>query len=182
MKLTYRIDKKDHTAFLRHHILRSSNVWRQYSVVLILGILWVSYTSYSRGEEFQTAVIFLAGYVLMTVLVYFVSSYVTVLSSIRRQSSAGDNNGLVGDHCFIVDDTAVCEQSGHVETRVKWIGIRKVAVAQDHAFIYYNSQSAFIVPKRAFAEESDFDQFVRDCVSRLPEHTLNPRLDHLVGE
>jgi len=176
MKLTYRIERKDHTAFLWHHMLRSANAWRQYSVVLILGIVGVSYQSYERGEDFQSAVTFIAGYILLMVLMFFFSSYVMIKSSIRNKLPAGEGNGVVGDHCFIVDETAVCEQSGHVETRVKWIGIRKVAVAQDHAFIYYNSQSAFIIPKRAFAEESDFDQFVRDCVSRLPEKTLNPRL------
>ena len=175
MKITYRIEKKDHYAFLWHHMLRSSNVWRQTGVLLILGILVLSYDSYHREIEFQTAVIFLAGYILLMVLLFFVSSYVTIKSSLR-QFSAGDNNGVVGDHCFIVDDAAVCEQAGPVEIRVKWIGIHKVSVGEDHAFIYYNSQTAFIVPKRAFAEESDFNQFVRDCISRLPEQTLNPRL------
>ena len=179
MKLTYRIEKKDHYAFLWHHMLRSSNAWRQYSVVLILGIVGLSYQFYERDQDFQTAVTFIAGYILLMVLLFFVSSYVTIASSIRRDSSAGDNNGVVGDHCFIVDDAAVCEQAGPVEIRVKWSGIQKVSVGEDHAFIYRNSQSAFIVPKRAFAEESDFNEFVRDCISRLPGHTLNARLDHV---
>ena len=178
MKLTYRIERKDHTAFLWHHMLRSANAWRQYSVVLILGIVGLSYQSYERGEEFQSAVTFIAGYILLMVLMFFFSSYVMIKSSIRNKLPAGEGNGVVGDHCFIVDETAVCEQSGPVEIRVKWIGIHKVSVGEAHAFIYYNPQTAFIVPKRAFAEESDFHQFVRDCVSRLPEHTLNPRLDH----
>jgi len=181
MKLTYRIEKKDHSAFLWHYFLRSSNTWRQYIVMLILGILALSYVSYNLGVQFKTAVTFIAGYVVLMVLMLFVSSYVTIKSSVRRYFSVSDNNGVVGDHCFIVDDSAVCEQVGPIETRVKWIGIRKVSVTEDHAFIYYTPQTAFIVPKRAFAEESDFNQFVRDCVSRLPEHTLNPRLDHARG-
>lgn len=174
MRLTYRIDRKDHIAFMRHHLLRSPNVRRQYSVMLTLCVLAVSFQSYYLGTDFQTAVVYLGVFILLAVLVLFGSSYFTVRLSIRR--NAADNNGLVGDHCFIVDDAAVCEQAGHVETRVKWIGIRKVSVSEDHAFIYYNSQTAFIVPKRAFADESDFSEFVRDCVSRLPEKTLNPRL------
>ena len=176
MKLTYRIEKKDHSAFQWHHLWRSSNVWRQYSVVLTLGIVLLSYEFYNRGLEFQTAATFIAGYILLMVLVFFVSNYVTLASAMKRLGSPGDNNGVIGDTCFIVDDAAVCEQAGPVEIRVKWIGIRKVSVGEDHAFIYYNPQAAFIVPKRAFVDESDFNQFVRDCISRLPEHTLNPRL------
>ena len=178
MKLTYRIEKKDHYAFQWHYILRSSNAWRQYSVVLILGMLGISYDSYNREADFQTAITYIAGYVLLMVLTFFVSSYITLKSAVSRNCS-GDNNRLVGEHCFIVDDTAVCEQSGPVEIRVKWIGIHKIAVGEEHAFIFYNPQSAFIVPKRAFADESDFNQFVRDCNSRLPGHTLNARLDHV---
>jgi len=181
MKLTYRIEKKDQTAFLWHHLWRSSNAWRQYLAVLILGILGLVYESVNREADFQSALTFIAGYILMMVLMFFVSSYLTIKSSVRRLSSA-NSNGLLGDLCFIVDDTSVCEQSGHVEIRVKWLGIHKVSVGEDHAFIYYNPQTAFIVPKRVFAEESDFNRFVQDCVSRIPGKTLNPRLDHRVGE
>ena len=175
MRLTYRIDRKDHIAFMRHHLLRSPNVRRLYSVMLTLGILAVSFQSYYLGTDFQSTVVYLGAFILLAVLGLLGSSYVTVRSSIRRTSGT-ENNGLVGDHCFIVDDAAVCEQAGPLETRVKWIGIHKVSVGEDHAFIYFNSQTAFIVPKRAFADESDFSEFVRDCVSRLPEKTLNPRL------
>jgi YcxB-like protein len=177
MKLTYRIDKKDQSAFMWHYFWRSSTTWRPCSVVLILGMLGMSFDFYKRGADFQSSVTFIAGYVLLMVLVFFVSGYFMIKSSVRRNCS-GDNNGLIGDLCLTVDDTGVSEQSGPVEIRVKWIGIHKVSVAEAHAFIFYNPQTAFIVPKRAFAEESDFNEFVRDCVSRLPEHTLNPRLDH----
>ena len=177
MKLTYRIERKDHTAFQWHHFWRSSMVWRQYGFVLCLGILLISSTLYLEGREFQSAVTFLAGYILLMVLVFAVSSYIQLTSAVKRMAS-GDNNGVVGDHCFIVDDASVCEQAGPVEVKVKWIGIQKVSVGEDHAFIYYAPHIAFIVPKRAFVDESDFNRFVQDCVSRLPEHTLNPRLDH----
>lgn len=80
----------------------------------------------------------------------------------------GDNNGVVGDHCFIVDGSGICEQAGPVETKVEWNAILKLSVGQDHAFIYYAPNQAFIVPKRAFTNESEFNQFVRDCNSRLP--------------
>lgn len=176
IKLAYRIERQDHSAFQWHHFWRSSLVWRGYIVLLFLGVSVLSYDFYSRGAEFQTAVTFLAGYILLMVLVFAVSSYVTITSGIRRQVPPGDNNGVVGDHCFIVDDAVICEQAGPIETRVKWHGVRKVAVGEDHAFIYYAPNHAFIVPKRAFTDESDFNRFVRDCVSRLPENALIPRL------
>jgi hypothetical protein len=180
MKLTYRIEKKDQLAFQWHHFWRSSTVWRQYGFVMFLGTLLISATLYLDGRELQSAVTFLAGYILLMVLVFAVCGYIQLISAVKRMAS-GDNNGVVGDCRFIVDEAAVCEQTGPVEIRVKWIGIRKVSVGEDHAFIYYNPQSAFVVPKRAFADEADFNRFVQDCVSRLPEKTLNPRLDHARG-
>jgi hypothetical protein len=175
MKLSYRIERQDHSAFQWHHFWRSSSTWRNYGVLLFLGILLVSYTLSGRGLELQTVVTYVAGYILLMIVIFTVTNYLALTSAIRRQIPPGDNNGVVGDHCFIVDDAVVCEQAGPIETRVKWHAIRKVSVGEDHAFIYYAPNQAFIVPKRAFTDESDFNRFVRDCVSRLPENTLNPR-------
>lgn len=136
---------------------------------MFLGITAVSYMLYERGLDFQTAVTFLVGYILVMILMFAVTSYLQLTSSIKR------NNWVVGDHCFIVDDARICEQSGPIETRVKWIGVQKLSVGEDHAFFYYAPNAAIIVPKRAFVDESDFDRFVQDCVSRLPGQTLNPR-------
>ena len=168
MKLSYRIERADHSAFQWHHFWRSATTWRHYSVVFILGVAAVSYSLYNLNYEFQTAVTFLAGYILLMVLIFVVTNYLTLTAAIRRLPRA-DNDGLVGDHCFIVDDAWICEQAGPVETKVKWKAVRKVSVGEDHAFIYYAPNQAFIVPKRAFTDESDFNRFVRDCISRLPD-------------
>ena len=178
MKLAYRIEKADHTAFQWHHLWRSSATWRHYGVLLFLGSLAVAYELYSRGLEVQTVVTYVAGYILLMILVYAVIIYFMLTSAVKRSIPPGDNNGVVGDHYFIVDDVAICEQSGPIEVRVKWNGVRKVSVGEDHVFIYYAPNQAFIIPKRAFDHESDCQRFVQDCVSRLPENTLNPRLDH----
>lgn len=168
MKLAYRIAREDHSAFQWHHFWRSSTVWRNHGVVFLLGVSVVSYTLYVRGLEFQTAVSYLAAYILLMVLIFAVTNYLTLTSAIKRLIPPGDNNGVVGDHCFIVDDAGICEQAGPVETKVKWKAVRKLSVGEDHAFIYYAPNKAFIVPKRAFTNESEFNRFVRDCVSRLP--------------
>ena len=174
MKLAYRIDRADHSAFQWHHFWRSSTVWRSYGVLLFLGTSLVSYTLYERGAAFQTLVTYVVGYILLMVLIFAVTNYLMLTSAIRGHIPPGDNNGVVGDHCFIVDDAYVCEQAGPIETKVKWNAIQKVSAGEDHAFIYYTPNQAFIVPKRAFTDESDFTRFVSDCVSRLPENTLNP--------
>lgn len=168
MRLAYRIERKDHSAFQWHHFWRSSTVWRNHGVVLLLGVSVVSYALYVRGLDFQTAVSYLAGYILLMVLVFAVTSYLTLTSAIKRLIPPGDNNGVVGDHCLIVDDAGICEQAGPVETKVTWNAVRKLSVGEDHAFIYYAPNKAFIVPKRAFTNESEFNRFVHDCVSRLP--------------
>lgn len=134
---------------------------------MILGVSVVSYALYDQEFDFQAAVIFLLGYILLMILVFAVTSYLSLTSAIRRLPK--DNKGMIGDHCFIVDDAWICEQAGPVETKVKWNAIRKVSISEDHAFIYYAPNQAFIVPKRAFADEYDFNRFARDCISRLPE-------------
>ena len=167
MKLAYRIEREDHSAFQWHHFWRSATVWRTHSVLFLLGVSVVTYTLYAQGLDFQTAVNYLAGYILLMVLIFAVANYFTLTSAIKRLIPPGDNNGVVGDHSFIVDDSGICERAGPVETKVGWSAVLKLSVGQDHAFIYYAPTQAFIVPKRAFTDESEFNQFVRDCVSRL---------------
>jgi len=150
---------------------------RVYGVLLFVGASYVSYELYERGFDFQTAVALVFGYIVLMVFLYGLITYIQLTTANRRLIPPGDNNGLVGDHCLIVDDAAICEQAGPIETRVKWHAIRKVSVGEDHAFIYIAPNRAFIAPKRAFADESDFNRFVRDCISRLPENTLNPQLE-----
>ena len=168
MRLTYRIERADHSAFHWHHFWRSSTVWRNYGVLLLLGVSLMSCSLYVQGFDFHTAVSYLAGYILLMVVIFAVTNYVSLSTATRRLIPPGDNNGLVGDHCFTVDDAGILEQAGPVETKVKWNVVRKVSVGEDHAFIYYAPNKAFIIPKRAFTNDAEFHQFVRDCVSRLP--------------
>jgi len=47
----------------------------------------------------------------------------------------------------------------------RWEAVEKVSIRRDHGFIYFSGGSALIVPKRAFADESAFEQFMQTAKS-----------------
>jgi hypothetical protein len=42
-----------------------------------------------------------------------------------------------------------------------WSGVERVAATDKHAYIYTSALAAIIVPARAFAGASEFEEFVR---------------------
>jgi hypothetical protein len=48
-----------------------------------------------------------------------------------------------------------------------WEGIDRIAVSGTHAFFYRNDVATYILPRRAFADERDFDEFVESARSYL---------------
>ncbi len=47
------------------------------------------------------------------------------------------------------------------EALVSWVSFRKIETTEDYAYIFHDATRAWIVPKRAFADDSEFDEFVR---------------------
>jgi hypothetical protein len=41
-----------------------------------------------------------------------------------------------------------------------WTAVEKIAVRKDHAFFYLTTLTAYILPRRAFAHDHDFTDFV----------------------
>jgi len=73
----------------------------------------------------------------------------------------GRNRGLFSRHRVTISPERVTDSSEHAQTSTAWGAVERVAAADEHAYIYTNALAAIIVPRRAFAGPSEFEQFVR---------------------
>jgi len=84
--------------------------------------------------------------------------------SINRQIRAmwreGDNTSVLGAHRIEITPEGMCQTNSSGVTQQKWDAIKKVAVADDHIFLYNSSISAFIIPKRGFTDHAQLSAFV----------------------
>jgi len=55
---------------------------------------------------------------------------------------------------------ALIISSAAAETTTRWEGIERITVTHDYAFFFNSQNSAFLLPRRAFANEQDFLAFV----------------------
>lgn len=103
-------------------------------------------------------------------LVYFPFSYRRKLRKIVMGMIAeGQNRGLFSRHGVDVSDEGVTESTALTETKVKWSAVERCVTQADYLFIYMNAVAAIIVPKRAFANQLEFERFA----GAVKEHFSN---------
>lgn len=80
--------------------------------------------------------------------------------STQRLYSDGKNIGMLGPHVVSFDDTWLSEVTTDREARTRWRAVEKVALTQEHLFLYVSGFSAVIVPLRAFSTEGERAAFL----------------------
>ena len=78
----------------------------------------------------------------------------------RRLLSEGKNKGILGAHRLSITPEAVRATTEFGDGVTKWPAVEKIAVTDAYAFIYVGAVNALIVPRRAFADESEFQKLV----------------------
>jgi hypothetical protein len=52
------------------------------------------------------------------------------------------------------DEQGATEQMTYTRRETRWAGVRRVGVTRRSIFLYINPQEAYLIPRRAFADES----------------------------
>lgn len=73
----------------------------------------------------------------------------------------GRNRGLFSRHRITISTESVTDSGELCQTATAWRAVERVAASEEHAYIYTNALTAIIVPRRAFADPPEFEQFVR---------------------
>jgi hypothetical protein len=68
---------------------------------------------------------------------------------------------LFSRHRVTISAESVTDAGEHCQTATAWRAVERVAASEEHAYIYTNALTAIIVPRRAFADPPEFEQFVR---------------------
>jgi len=72
----------------------------------------------------------------------------------------GVNKGLFGTRRIALTHEGVTESGDFGTSQTPWSTVERIAFDQNYAFIYTSAISAVLVPKRAFAEEGQFEEFM----------------------
>lgn len=173
MKASYELTREDLAAFIEYH-QRSSPAARQqklgclaaaFGALMILpgGILL---TTDKPVLETATAIwpLLLAPVLFGVFGPPYINWRTRQMSN--RLLSEGQNKGFYGECELCIGDDALTETRPSGSTTRNWTSVERVVTTRSHLFIYTSGIEAFVVPRRAFAADADFNAFVDSTAER----------------
>ncbi len=170
MTIDYELTKDDFRAFNLHHVRHSPTTRRQYlRAWLSFPVMWLIICTAlwyladrERGTPMKTFIALLPLYSGAPLyLIYYPWAYRrTLRKTVDGMMSEGRNGGTARKYRVSISPENVTESTDHVQTSTAWRGVEKITTSTLHAYIYTNALAAIIVPRRAFADPSEFEAFV----------------------
>jgi len=171
MTVEYEITKDDLSAFNLYHHRHSPTARRQYlrswflpAFIWLLACTAIWYLAdRERGTPLRTFLDLLPLFGGVPIyLLYFPWAYRRKLRKIiAGMVNEGQSRGLFTRHRVIISPEGVIDASEFGQTSTAWRAVERVASADGYAYIYTNALAAIILPGRAFAGVSEFEEFVR---------------------
>ncbi|KZR58940.1 YcxB family protein [Pseudobacillus badius] len=163
MKLSYELTKEDYLAFNLYYIKNSAAITKslfaqRFFPPIAFLVLPFIFTGITGEFLVGLSVVFMLTAVawMMFYPRYF---YWHVKNGVNKALNEGKNENLIGEHTFTLHEDGFIEKNKVEERKVSWSGIEKVAENEEYYFLFFSSMSAYILPKRAFADEEAKRQF-----------------------
>lgn len=171
MKVQYEINQEDLSAFSLYHYSHSPAARRQYlrswlvpAFILLLVCTGIWYVvDRERGTPLRTFLDLIPLFCSVPLyLIYFPWAYRRNIRNVMaRMVTEGQNRGLFCHHEVTISPDGITESNEFVQTTSAWRAVERVAHNSGYIFIYTNAVAAIIIPRRAFAASTEFDEFLR---------------------
>jgi hypothetical protein len=98
-------------------------------------------------------------YFILSILwiVYILKTYKkSYLRKVKKMLIRGDNNEIFGSHEVVFTDEGITHIQAQSKETVTWAGIQKLEENEDYFFLFIDTLSALIIPKKKI--ESDLEE------------------------
>jgi hypothetical protein len=164
MEVEYEIDRDDLIAF-RLHVLSKSQAFRRGNffvlpmLAIICAVIRLSKHDMNVGEAFGLlAMALLVGLVAAVVLVR-IKLPLARLGFVRSLKSRPELLKLCRRHRATIDPDHFTIATDESSTRQKWSAIERIETLDRSIAFFITSNTAYIIPRRAFADEATERQF-----------------------
>lgn len=174
--LEYPVTLEDMVALSAFHSRHSPQMRRsrrilQGIVVLIVAVTVVSFLSniVSNSDQIQwspATVVGLALPLLCPAALIFLAFAPAVRRwetrrAVRRAFPQGEANSTFGTHQLRLAPDGLTLKTNVAELVVAWPDVERLVVTKSHVFIYTGADQALVVPKSAFSQEENLQQFMQ---------------------
>jgi hypothetical protein len=158
MTIHYKNTFHDVMAFCFYHYLRSPFILGTYGLCFIaISLVVYQAAPNDRGlSEKLLAFLFLECVALAFFAVVFGGS--VVLGMISRR-----NKTLYTERTLAIGEDGIGTETPYGKSEQKWAIVQKLARNRKYVFIYVAQHSAYLVPRRAFLDEAEWEAFYKLC-------------------
>ena len=150
-----------HSPTARKHYYRSWFIPPSVWLLICLGLcfLLVSVKRISYLEAFINLWPLFCG-VLVHVMIFPWWYERRVRKIVTGMIAEGKNRGLLCRHRVTISPENIVRTGDYGKNSTNWSAVERIVVTKEQALVYLNSMSAVVIPRRAFATTSAFDEFV----------------------
>jgi hypothetical protein len=165
LQVEYDLTAEDVVTLSLFHYKHSPTVRRSWLMLrVVVPIIWILIGFFENSRERHYAGIaplpfFISLSVLYILLMPAYSRYRTRRITLRLLSE-GKNKGFDGPHSLTIGPEGIVAESATGDARSNWSVVEKLETDKEHFYIYTSAVNAIILPKRAFADENEFQEFV----------------------
>jgi YcxB-like protein len=165
----FELTEEDYIAFNLYHHAHSAALRRRrfrawlalFSAWIVASVLsWYVLAVVLEVENWWILVVPVFVLPLIFLIAYPSAYRRSVCSIVRSMIREGSNRGFLAPRTVTITSDRLKESSDFKDTSLAWRAVERVAHTSDHIFIYISAMSAIIVPRRAFASSSEFDDFL----------------------
>lgn len=162
MKVTYRYKLQDKLAFAAYHMPRTP-------MIILINLAFAVFITIEslvpgipRNKPFLVQVLFVI--FGEAILVLLIIGFWAIIVSVSMLASK--NKALMTERTVTLTDNGFVSDTSFAHSEYKWPLVHKLARTGRHAFLYFNKESALIVPRRAFETDSDWNAFYEFCQNK----------------
>ena len=165
MEIQTEITRQDVIDFNIYHHARSRMARGPWGCFLVSCLLWLAFLLFGclrSAHPWQTAKAIAplwSFFPLVLLLLLFRRFWVAHVAN--RMLGEGKNQGLFGVKRVRISPESFQEAGEWQTTATDWQAVERIETSPQAAYVYVNAVSAFIIPRRCFAEEAAFHEFVR---------------------
>jgi hypothetical protein len=154
MKIETELNKDDYKKFRQYIFFNYRKTYLVYLAGLVIFIL----IGWPRGEPITIpqAVV----YIIINILIFlfFYGLYSGVLFLVRKLIRRSPIS-ILGTHTFEIQEDAFVEQNRIGLTKLNYTSINHIGSTKNHFFIFSTNGGGMLVPKRAFSDKSQENDF-----------------------
>jgi hypothetical protein len=174
VEVNYVLMMEDFKAYLCHMYLHAPQFrmvrWLRWVLlipvilVLVLALL-AALVLDTKEQDFSLTLV--GACIGTTALVFFWPQFIRWRLS--KSLSRNDQRKLLSPRKLVINPISFDFTSDDATSSIRWSAIDRIEASERHAFVFVSSNVAHIIPRRAFASESAYEDFVEESVHYLEE-------------